>query len=246
MLQVEYMDEQCLTRRCLTFPLLFLCLGTVLPLITMVGLHVGLHGSHASRREAIGATGETHLIMFMNMIIDTHGEEVGIYVAACQQHLRPTQSLGGTKIPKTHCPRVPKAIWVTVGHVHTILTLAHEHDSVYGYLLSVGCPRPFCRLLEGGSHLSVEFGGVTTLQLQYPLIGSNTEHILDDSAGVCFGYLDVVTVVVGVDGTQVSFSHLIASVFLEALKVSLVADLANHVEVLLGPLTGVGHHLDRR
>ena len=69
---------------------------------------------------------------------------------------------------------------------------------------------------------------------------------LDDSAGVRFGHLNVVTVVIGVDFTQISFSHLIASVFLEALKVGLVAELANHVEVLLSPLAGVGCHLDRR
>ena len=141
---------------------------------------------------------------------------------------------------------MPKAVQVAVGHVHAILALAHEHDPVYGHLLSVRCLRPFRQLLEGGSHLSVKFGGVTTLQPQYPSIGSNTKHtLLDDSAGVRFGYLDVVTVVIGVDGTQISFGHLIASVFLEALEVGLVAELTDHVKVLLGPLTGVGCHLDR-
>ena len=108
MLWVECMDEQCLTRHCLTFPLQFLRLGTALPLITMVGLHVGLHGGHASCREAMRATGETHLIMFTNMVIQglvvhrperTHGAEVGIYAATCQQHLRPIQGVGGMKIP---------------------------------------------------------------------------------------------------------------------------------------------------
>ena len=102
------MDEQCLTRHCLTFPLWFLRLGAALPLITMVGLHVGIHGSNASHREAIGATGETHLIMFTNMVIKglvvrrpefTHLAEVGVYAAACQLHLHPTQGIGEMKIP---------------------------------------------------------------------------------------------------------------------------------------------------
>ena len=45
MLWAESMDGQHLTRCCLALPLLFLCLGTALPLITMLGFHVGFHGS---------------------------------------------------------------------------------------------------------------------------------------------------------------------------------------------------------
>ena len=113
---------------------------------------------------------------------------------------------------------MPKAVQVTVGHVDTILTLAHEHDSVYGHFLSVGCPGPLCRLLEGGSHLSVEFGGVTALQPQHLSIGGNTKStFLDDSVGVCFGNLNIGTVVLGVDGTQVCWCDFIASVGLEAV-----------------------------
>ena len=105
---MECTDEQRLTRGCLAFSLWFLCLDAVLPLITMFGLHVGLYGSPASHREAIRVTGETHLIMFTNMVIEglvvrrptcTHGAEVGIYVAACQLHLCLIQGIGGMKIP---------------------------------------------------------------------------------------------------------------------------------------------------
>ena len=74
----------------------------------MVGLHVGLHDGHVSHHEAIGVTGETHLIMFMNMVIKglivrrpecAHGAEVGIYAATRQVHLHPTQGVGRMKIP---------------------------------------------------------------------------------------------------------------------------------------------------
>ena len=96
--------------------------------------------------------------------------------------------------------------------------LAHEHDSVYGHFLSVGCPGPFGRLLEGCSHLSVKFGGVTTLQPQHLSIGGNTENtFLDDSAGVRFGNIDIGAVVLGVDCTQVCWRDFIASVGLEAV-----------------------------
>ena len=150
------------------------------------------------------------------------------------------------KIPKTHRPWVPKAIRIFLGHVDTILMLAHKHHSLNGHLLSARSQGPFRQLLEGSSHLSVEFRGVATLQSQYLSIGSNTEHtFLDDSAEVHSGHLDVVTVVVGIDGTQIFSGHLVASVFLEALEVGLVVDLANYVEVLLGPLAGVGCYLDR-
>ena len=40
---------------------------------------------------------------------------------------------------------------------------------------------------------------------------------LDDSAGVCFGHLNIGTVVLGVDGTQVCSHDFIASVGLEAV-----------------------------
>ena len=111
-----------------------------------------------------------------------------------------------------------KAIWVAVGHVNTILTLAHEHDLVYGHFLSVRHPGPLCQLLEGGSHLSVEFGGVTTLQPQHLSIGSNAKNtFLDNSAGVRFGNLNIGTVVLGVDGTQVCWHDFIVSLGLEVV-----------------------------
>ena len=113
---------------------------------------------------------------------------------------------------------MPKAIWVAVGHVDAILTLAHEYDSVYGHFLSVGCPGPFGRLPEGSSHLSVEFGGVTALQPQHLSIGGNAENtFLDDSAGVHFGNVDIGAVVLGVDCTQVCWRDFIVSVGLEAV-----------------------------
>ena len=63
---------------------------------------------------------------------------------------------------------------------------------------------------------------------------------LDDSAGVCFGNVDIGAVVLGVDGTQICWCDFIASVGLEAVQVCLVTDLANDVEVLIGPLASVG------
>ena len=113
---------------------------------------------------------------------------------------------------------MPKAIWVAIGHIDTILTLAHEHDSVYGHFLSVGHLGPFCRLLEGGSHLSVKFGGVTALQPQHLSIGGNAKNtFLDDSAGVRFGNLDIGAVVLGVDGTQVCQHDFIVLIGLEVV-----------------------------
>ena len=57
MLWMESMDGQHLARHCLALPLLFLCLGATFPLITMLSFHVGFHGSHASRCEAVGMAG---------------------------------------------------------------------------------------------------------------------------------------------------------------------------------------------
>ena len=49
-------------------------------------------------------------------------------------------------------------------------------------------------------------------------IGGNTKNtFLDDSAGVCFGHLNIGAVVLGVDGTQVCWHDFIASVGLEAV-----------------------------
>ena len=77
---------------------------------------------------------------------------------------------------------------------------------------------PFANFLEGGSHLSVKFGGVTALQPQHLSIGSNAKNtFLDDSARVRFGNLDIGTVVLGVDGTQVYWCDFIASVGLEVV-----------------------------
>ena len=70
MLWAESMDEQHLVRHCLALPLLFLCLGAAFPLITMLSFHVGFHGGHASHHEAVGMTGQAHLIMFANMVIE--------------------------------------------------------------------------------------------------------------------------------------------------------------------------------
>ena len=104
-----------------------------------------------------------------------------------------------------------------------------------------GTQGPFGRLLEGGSHLSVKFGGVTALQPHHLLIGGNAENIfLDDSAGVCFGNIDIGAVVLGVDCTQVCWRDFIGSVGLEAVQVGLVMDLVNHIEILVGPLASVG------
>ena len=143
---------------------------------------------------------------------------------------------------------MPKAVRVAVGHVDSILMLAHEHVLVYGHFLSVGHPGPFGRLLEGGPYLFVEFGGVIALQLQHLSIGANAENtFLDDSAGVHFGNIDIGAVVLGVDCTQVCWRDFIASVGLEVVQVGLVMDLANHVKILIGLLAGVGgSRLNRR
>ena len=110
-----------------------------------------------------------------------HRAEVGIYPTTCQLHLRPAQGITRVEIPQAHHSRVPKAVWVAVGHVDTILMLAHEHDLVYGHFLSVGHPGPFGQLFEGSSHLSVKFGGVTALQPQHLSIGGNAKNtFLDD------------------------------------------------------------------
>ena len=53
----ESMDGQRLARHCLALPLLFLHLGTMFPLITMLGFHVGFHGDHTSHCKAISMAG---------------------------------------------------------------------------------------------------------------------------------------------------------------------------------------------
>ena len=107
MLWAESMDGQCLTRCCLTLPLLFLHLGAVFSLITMLGLHVGFHGGHTSCHEAVRMTGQAHLIMFVNMVIEgfivrrpkqTYRAEIGIYPTACQLHLCPDQGIARVAI----------------------------------------------------------------------------------------------------------------------------------------------------
>ena len=108
MLWAESIHRQHLARCCLALPLLFLRLGTAFPLITMLGFHVGFHGSHASHRKAIGTAGQAHLIMFANMVIEglvvrrpkqAHRAEVGVYLTACQLHLCPAQGIARVKIP---------------------------------------------------------------------------------------------------------------------------------------------------
>ena len=108
MLWAESMDGQHLARHCLTLPLLFLHLGATFSLIAMLGFHVGFHGSHASHREAVGMTGQAHLIMFANMVIEgfvvcrpkrTHRAEVGIYPTVCQLHLCLAQGIARVEIP---------------------------------------------------------------------------------------------------------------------------------------------------
>ena len=108
MLWAESMDGQRLARRCLTLPLLFLHLDATFSLITMLSLHVGFHGGHASHCEAVGMTGQAHLIMFVNMVIEglivcrpkqAHRAEVGIYPTVCQLHLHLAQGIAGVEIP---------------------------------------------------------------------------------------------------------------------------------------------------
>ena len=108
MLWAESMDGQHLARHCLALPLLFLHLGTVFSLITMLSFHVGFYGCHASRCEAIRMTGQAHLIMFANMVIEglivhrpkqAHRAEVGIYPTARHLHLHPAQGIAGVEIP---------------------------------------------------------------------------------------------------------------------------------------------------
>ena len=64
------MDRQHLIRCCLTLPLRLLRLSGMLSLITVHCLHVGFHGTYASHRETIRATGQAHLIMFADMVIE--------------------------------------------------------------------------------------------------------------------------------------------------------------------------------
>ena len=80
----------------------------MLTLLTMLSLHVGFHGGHASHREAICATGQAHLIMLADMVIEgfvvcgpkcTPGAEVCIYSTTLQLHLCPAQGIVGVKIP---------------------------------------------------------------------------------------------------------------------------------------------------
>ena len=108
MLWAESMDRQRLTRCCLALPLLFLHLGTMFSLITMLGFHVDFHGGHASHHEAVRTTGQAHLIMFANMVIEgfivrrskqAHRAEVGIYPTTHQLHLCRTQGITGVEIP---------------------------------------------------------------------------------------------------------------------------------------------------
>ena len=53
----------------LSFGLLHL--ASAFSLITMFRLHMGLHGGNASHRESIRPTGQAHLIMFADMIVES-------------------------------------------------------------------------------------------------------------------------------------------------------------------------------
>ena len=129
------------------------------------------------------------------------------------------------------------------------MPFSHWHTSMIWSMATFsvsGARDPIHQLLELGPHLSVELGGVTALLPQDLSIGGHIKNTyLDDSAGVRFGHLDIGAVVLGVDGTQVCWHDLIVSVGLEAVQVSLVAELVDHVKVLIDPLAGVGCHLDR-
>ena len=127
---------------------------------------------------------------------------------------------------------MPKAIWVAVGHIDTILTLAYEHDSA---TFSVSGTRdPLADFLQAAPT------SLLNLEVSPPFSHSTEDTFLDDSAGVHFGKIDIGAVVHGVDCTKVCWHDFIVSVGLEVVQVGLVMDLANHVEILVGPLAGVG------
>ena len=103
------MDGQCLARRCLALPLLFLLPEHCVSPHNHARLPCGLlwHG-HASCREAVGMAGWAHLIMFANMVIEglvvrrpkqAHRAEVGIYSTAHKLHLCPAQGVARVEVP---------------------------------------------------------------------------------------------------------------------------------------------------
>ena len=136
---------------------------------------------------------------------------------------------------------MPKAVRVAVGHVNAILTLAHQHYSVDGHLLSVWHLGSFRRLLKLGPHFLVELGSITTPELQnFPVGGHAEDTLIDDGADIHFGHNDIGTVVHHVNGVQLLRLDFVMPISLEPVQVYLVANLADHVNVLLGPLAGVG------
>ena len=151
------------------------------------------------------------------------------------------------QVPQAHHPQAPKAVWIGVHHINVILMLAYQHDPVDGHLCSIRGLGPFHRLLEFGAHFLVKLGGVATFQSEDFAIRRHTEDaLLDDHAGVCLGHLDVGAVVLGINHGQVGWVHLVSLIHLEAFQVRFISDLMDDVNIFIGPLTGVRHHLSRR
>ena len=70
LVQITTPEHRELVRHCLTLPLQLLCLAGTLSLITMLCLHVGFHGTHASCSKTICLTGQANLIMFADMVVE--------------------------------------------------------------------------------------------------------------------------------------------------------------------------------
>ena len=107
----------------------------------MLRFHLELHGSNASHREPVGLTGQAHLVVLMDVVVQglvvhrpegTERAVVRVNSTAGQLHFRLTQGVARVQIPQAHGPRVSKSFGIRVCHVDAVLALTCQHDPVYG------------------------------------------------------------------------------------------------------------------
>ena len=144
-------EKEYLSRCCLTLSLQLLCLSSPFPLVAMFRLHMGLHDGHTGVCETVGPTGQVHLVVFANMVVEglivhgpegTQGAEVCIHLATFKLQLCPAQGITRMQITQAHHPCAPKAVWIRVCYIKGVWALAYKYYPVDGHLCIIQCLRP--------------------------------------------------------------------------------------------------------
>ena len=148
---------------------------------------------------------------------------------------------------RSHRPIIPQHLKPCLSWYATSTPFRHwhrKHHLLNGHLLIVWYSLSLARFLALGTDFLVKLGCVATLRLQDFLIRRHAEDtLLDDSAGIQPGHINVGTVVLGINHVQVHRIHFVLLICLEMINVHLVAVLADDVDVFFSSLTRVGHCL---